>query len=322
VTLQRAANGLQYPVDTITAGAPRDLAPIAREQVGVGWYPKALTRTALDSGAMRKVAPGEDTLARAMASSAPGDQLQLQRGQYRIDQVVNVDHPVSVIGPRRGRASLQFSRPTLFEIRAGGSLKLARLDIDGALAPDAAGNAVVRIAPGSQAFNYTLLIEDSHIHGLTSNKAFDVVNAGKGSLAARIGMTNTTVEDISGSVIAAAAETDDLGTYNAEQVDIVASRFRNIAGPLLNLYRGGTDESTFGPTLRVHANQLDNVGVAADTSLRLHGVQTATLTDNQFLRSGRVRFSHRVGEPRLAAHGNVLDATAAMQSDTPAETLP
>lgn len=322
VTLQRAANGLQYPVETIAAGAPRDLAPIAREQVGVSWYPKTLTSTALDSGATRKVAPGEDTLSRAMADSAPGDQLQLQRGQYRIDQVLNVDHPVSVVGPRRGRASLQFSRPALFEIRAGGSLKLTGLDIDGALAPDAAGNAVVRIAPGSQAFNYTLLIEDSRIHGLTTNKAFDVVNAGKGSLAARIGLRNSTVEDISGSVIAAAAETDDLGTYNAEQVDIVDSTFRNIAGPLLNLYRGGTDESTFGPTLRVHGNQLDNVGVAADTSLRLHGVQTATLTDNQFLRSGRVRFSHRVGEPRLAAHGNVLDATAAMQSDTPAETLP
>ncbi len=322
LTLQRAANGLQYPVEPMTAGAPRDLAPIARDQVGVSWYPKTLGSVALDSGTVRNVAPGDDTLRRAIAASAPGDQLQLQRGLYRVDQVLGVDHPLSVVGPRRGRASLQFSRPSLFEIRAGGALKLSRLDIDGALAPDAAGNAVVRIAPGSQAFNYTLLIEHSRIHGLTTNKAFDVVNAGKGSLAARIALDNTTVEDISGSVIAAAAETDDLGTYNAEQVDIVDSQFRRIGGPLVNLYRGGTDESTFGPTLRVHGNQLDNVGVAADTSLRLHGVQTATLTGNRFAHSGRVRFSHRVGEPRLRVRDNVLTATAAMQSDTPAETLP
>ena len=322
VTLQRAANGLQYPVETVAAGAPRDLAPIARDQVGVDWYPKTVTATALDSGAVHTVAPGEDTLTTAVAASAPGDRLQLQRGQYRVNQVLRVDHPLSVIGPARGHASLQFSRPSLFDIRAGGALKLSRLEIDGALAPDAAGNAVVRIAPGSQAFNYTLLIDNSHIHGLTANKAFDVINAGKGSLAARIAVSTTTVDDISGSVIAAAAETDDLGTYNAEQVDIVDSRFQNITGPLLNLYRGGTDESTFGPTLRVHGNQLENVGRADDTSLRLHGVQTATLTDNQFLRSGRVRFSHRVGEPRLTAHGNVFTGTAAMQSDTPAETLP
>jgi len=322
VTLQRAANGLQYPVDPIAAGAPRDLAPIARDQVGVAWYPKALDTTALGSGSLRQVAPGEDTLTRAIAASAPGDRLQLQRGQYRVDQVLGVNHPLSVIGPARGQARLQFTRPSLFEIRAGGSLKLSRLDIDGALAPDTAGNAVVRIAPGSQAFNYTLLIEDSRIHGLTANKAFDVVNAGKGSLAARIAISNTTVDDISGSVIAAAAETDDLGTYNAEQVDIVDSRFTRIGGPLLDLYRGGTDESTFGPSLRVQGNQLQAVGVADDTSLRLHGVQQATLVDNQFAHSGRVRFSHRVGEPRLRVRNNVLTATAAMQSDTPAETLP
>ncbi|WP_313217226.1 polysaccharide lyase 6 family protein [Stenotrophomonas sp.] len=322
VTLQRAANGLQYPLGPIAAGAPRDLAPIARDQVGVAWYPKALDTTALDSGSLRQVAPGEDTLTRAIAASAPGDRLQLQRGQYRVDQVLGVNHPLSVIGPARGQARLQFTRPSLFEIRAGGSLKLSRLDIDGALAPDTAGNAVVRIAPGRQAFNYTLLIEDSRIHGLTANKAFDVVNAGKGSLAARIGISNTTVDDISGSVIAAAAETDDLGTYNAEQVHIVDSRFTRIGGPLLDLYRGGTDESTFGPSLRVQGNQLQAVGVADDTSLRLHGVQQATLVDNQFAHSGRVRFSHRVGEPRLRVRNNVLTATAAMQSDTPAETLP
>ncbi|MEG2803558.1 polysaccharide lyase 6 family protein [Stenotrophomonas sp.] len=322
VTLQRATNGLQYPVETLAAGAPRDLAPIARTQVGVDWYPKTINAVALDSGPVRTVAPGEDTLTRAIAASAPGERLQLQGGQYRINQVLDVAHPLSVLGPARGQARLQFTRPSLFEIRAGGALKLSRLDIDGALAPDAAGNAVVRIAPGSQAFNYTLLIQDSRIHGLTSNKAFDVINAGKGSLAARIAVTGTTVADISGSVIAAAAETDDLGTYNAEQVDILDSHFQRIGGPLLSLYRGGTDESTFGPTLRVQRNVLDQVGRADDTSLRLHGVQTATLTDNQFLRSGRVRFSHQVGEPRLAMRANALTDTAAAQTDTPAETLP
>jgi len=90
----------------------------------------------------------------------------------------------------------------------------------------------------------------------------------------------------------------------------------------LTLYRGGTDESTFGPSLLLQGNQLQQVGVADDTSLRLQGVQQAMLVDNQFAHSGRVRFSHRVGEPQLRVRNNVLTATAAMQSDTPAETLP
>jgi len=313
LTLQRAPNGLLYPTTAVDAGAPRDLAPIARDQVGVDWYPKTLPATALDSGAVRQVAPGEDTLTAAVAASSPGDRLQLQRGRYTVSQVLAVDHPLSVLGPARGQASVQFTRPSLFEIGAGGSLRLARLDIDGALAPDAAGNAVIRVPPGSQAFNYTLLVDDSRVHGLTANKAFDVIATGKGSLAARIALSNVTVEDISGSVIAAAAETDDLGTYNAEQVDLLDSRFRRIGGPVLNLYRGGTDESTFGPALQVRGNQFEQVGVADDTSLRLHGVQFASIRDNRFDRSGRIRFSHR---------DNPLTATAPLLSDTPVEALP
>ncbi|MGZ0119833.1 polysaccharide lyase 6 family protein [Stenotrophomonas rhizophila] len=322
VSLQRAANGLLYPTAAIDAGAPRDLTPIPRDQVGVDWYPKTLPSTALDSGAVRRVAPGEDTLTAAVAASAPGDRLQLQRGRYTVSQVLAVNHPLSVVGPAHGQASVQFSRPSLFEIGARGSLRLARLDIDGALAPDAAGNAVIRVPPGSQAFNYTLRIEDSRVHGLTANKAFDVIATGKGSLAAQIALANVTVEDITGSVIAAAAETDDLGTYNAEQVDLLDSTFRRIGGPVVNLYRGGTDESTFGPALQVHGNQFEQAGVADDTSLRLHGVQFASIRGNRFDRSGRIRFSHRVGEPTLRMGDNPLTATAPLLSDTPVEALP
>ncbi len=322
LTLQRASNGLLYPVTAVDAGAPRDLAPVAREDVGVAWYPKTLTTPALDSGIAHDVAPGEDSLAAAIDASEPGDRLQLQPGLYRVNRVLALDQPLTIVGPSRGHAHVQFSRPTLFELRAGGSLRLSRLDIDGTLAPNAAGNAVVRVPSDGQAFDYTLQIDDSHIHGLTAGSAFHVVATGKGSFAAHIALNRVTVEDVTGSVIAAAAETDDRGTYNVEQVDVLHSRFARIGGPVLDLYRGGIDESTFGPTLRVQGNQLEQVGVADDTSLRLHGVQHAIVADNAFAHSGRVRFSHSVGKPRLQIRRNVHDATAAMQSDTPAETLP
>jgi poly(beta-D-mannuronate) lyase len=322
LTLQRAANGLMYPPTGTVIGAPRDLAPIARDQVGVDWYPKQRTQVAVDSGARHGVSPGDDTLTRAVADSAPGDVLQLTAGDYRVGQVLGLTHPLSVEGPQQGTARVRFSGPSLFELRAGGALRLTRLDIDGSLAPDVAGNAVVRVPPGSQAFDYTLEITHSHIHGLTSNKAFDVITTGKGTFARWIRLQQVTVDDISGSVINAAAETDNLGTYNAEAVDILDSDFQRVGGPLVNLYRGGTDESTFGPALHLRGSRLDKVGVADDTSLRLHGVQLASLSDTTWQRSGRVRFTHQVGEPQLRLHGNTFTATAALQSDTPAETLP
>jgi poly(beta-D-mannuronate) lyase len=322
LTLQRAANGLLYPPAGTEVGAPRDLAPIPREQVGVDWYPKQHTQVAVDSGARHTVAAGEDTLTRAVADTAPGDILQLKAGDYRVNQVLALAHPLSVEGPMHGTARVRFSGPSLFELRAGGALRLTRLDIDGSLAPDMAGNAVVRVPPGSQAFNYTLDITHSHIHGLTSNKAFDVINTGKGTFARSIRLQQVQVNDISGSVINASAETDDLGTYNAEVVDILDSRFSRIGGAVVDLYRGGTDESTFGPALHLRGSTLDEVGAKGDASLRLHGVQLASLERTHWTRSGRVRFSHETGEPQLHLRGNTFTATAALQSDTPAETLP
>lgn len=322
LTLQRAANGLLYPPAGTEVGAPRDLAPIPREQVGVDWYPKQHTQVSVDSGARHTVAAGEDTLTRAVADTAPGDILQLKAGDYRVNQVLALAHPLSVEGPMHGTARVRFSGPSLFELRAGGALRLARLDIDGSLAPDVAGNAVVRVPPGSQAFNYTLDITHSHIHGLTSNKAFDVINTGKGTFARSIRLQQVQVSDISGSVINASAETDDLGTYNAEVVDILDSRFSRIGGAVVDLYRGGTDESTFGPALHLRGSTLDEVGAKGDASLRLHGVQLASLERTHWTRSGRVRFSHETGEPQLHLRGNTFTATAALQSDTPAETLP
>ena len=181
---------------------------------------------------------------------------------------------------------------------------------------------MIRVPPGSQAFDYTLEIANSRIHDLSSNKAFDVINTGKGTFAALIRLHGVTVNDISGSVIAAAAETDDLGTYNAESVEIVDSVFQRIGGPLVNLYRGGTDESTFGPAFALRGSRLEQVGNVGDTSLRLHGVQQAHLSDTTWLRSGRVRFTHQTGEPHLRLRNTTFTATAALQSDIPAETLP
>ncbi|MDR6991986.1 polysaccharide lyase 6 family protein [Luteimonas sp. 3794] len=320
VTLQRAANGLQHPLELEGVGAPRDLQFIARRAVGVDWYPKNAERVALDGGRTLEVAPGEDSLGTALAASGPGDRLQLGAGRYVVTRTLEVAHPVSVVGPTRGTARIAFSRPVLFDLQRGGSLRLARLDIDGALAPDQAGNAVVRIAPGSQAANYELRIEDSRIHGLSVNAGFDLINAGKGSMADLIALHRVEVADVSGAVLSAAAETDDLGTYNAEHVEIGGSRFRRVAGPVVDLYRGGTDESTFGPELIVRDSVFEDAG-RGDAALRLRGVQRAVLDGNRFRRSGDVRFSHRVGDPSLLASRNQFAAGGRILADIPVEAI-
>lgn len=303
VALVRNGHGLLVAENATGVGARRDLQPIARGDTGVAWYSKDGVSVALDAGRSIEVRGGDDALAAAVAQSKAGDRLALAAGKYIVDQVLTIDHPLTLEGPNDGVASIGFSRPTLFEIARGGSLRLSRLSISGANAPDSAGNAVIRTREGSGAANYVLVIEDGRFVDMNVNRSFDVFSAAKSTMADRIVLARVAVERISGDVIAADVETDDLGAYNIERLEIVDSTFRDVAGAVVNLYRGGTDESTFGPRLVLTGSTFERVGLGksnpAKASLRLHGVQFAEVRGNRYVDSAGLRFVRTVGEPVL-----------------------
>ena len=292
-------------------GARSDLRVTRRQDTGVAWYVKGADSVAFDSGRMIPVAPGDDTLTAALASAQPGDQLVLAPGLYVVNQVLTVSQVISVRGPDGGEAILKFSRPTLFEIARGGSLKLSGLTMSGEAAPDYVGNAVIRTAAG--AANYRLAIEDSRFTEMGVNRAFDAISLTKGTTADQITLRRIRADHISGSVLAAHTETDDLGFYNVEGVEILDSVFTDIAGPAVDLYRGGTDESTFGPRIVVSGSSFERVGArhAPPVALALHGVQNARLSDNRFVDGGGVRFFRTVGAPSFRETGTTLDRAPA-----------
>lgn len=315
VALVRGASGLLVPETPQGAGASPDLVMIPRAETGVAWYPKDVQAARLDQGAEIAVDPTEGALAAAVAAARPGDVLVLAPGRYAVDRTLTIGAPLTVRGSGQGRVEIAFSRPSLFEVAKGGSLKLAGLTVSGADAPDETGNAVIRVAPGSSAANFDLVLEDVEVRDLTVNRGFNLIALGKGVMADRVLLRDVRVENITGSVISAAAETDDRGTYNAELVQIEGGTFRRIGASLVDLYRGGTDESTFGPRLVIKGASLERVGSVDQSSILMRGVQHAELVDNILTDSGAVRFSHRVGEPVLAVAGNRLIRTPEMQTD-------
>lgn len=315
VALTRGRGGLLVPEGLEGVGASRDLRIVARASTGVDWYPKHGQQPKLDTGPEVAVGSGEGALAAAAEAAEPGAILVLAAGRYSVDRTIAVDAPLTLRGPAEGEAEIVFSRPALFQVAKGGSLKLSRLSISGREAPDEVGNAVIRVAPGSNAANYELILEDSRVADLTVNRGFDVISLGKGGMADRVRLKNMTIENISGAVVSAAAETDDRGTYNAETVEIEGGVFRRVGGPVVDLYRGGTDESTFGPRLWVRGAVFDHAGSAATPALLMRGVQFAELRDNSLTDSGAIRFTHRTGEPVLIAADNRLVRTPALETD-------
>ena len=311
IELQRGSGGLQAPVGMRDVGARADLRVTRRQDTGVAWYAKGTESIAFDSGRTIPVLPGDDTLTAALASALPGDRLVLASGAYTVNQVLSVAHVITVRGPDDGEAVLKFSRPTLFEIARGGSLKLSGLTMSGEAAPDYVGNAVIRTAAG--AANYRLVIEDSRFTDMGVNRAFDAISLTKGTTADQIILRRVRADHISGSVLAAHTETDDLGFYNVEGVEIIDSVFTDITGPAVDLYRGGTDESTFGPRIVVSGSTFERVGARGSppVALALHGVQNARLSDNRFINGGGVRFYRTVGAPSFRETGTTLDRAPA-----------
>ncbi len=116
-------------------------------------------------------------------------------------------------------------------------------------------------------------------------------------------ISGSRLTDISGAVLDLAGETGASGLYGAETVDITDSQFTRLGGPVLDILRGGTDESTFGPRVRVKGSAFRDVA-PGQPSMRLDGVQVVELDGNLFERAAPARITIHVGKPDLSEAGN------------------
>jgi len=148
---------------------------------------------------------------------------------------------------------------------------------------------------------------------LDVNRHFNVLEISKSTMADRISISNSSFSDVSGAILNLDKEFDDYGIYNAEYIEIRNSRFSNVQGTIADVYRGGTDESTFGPHFQLTDSSLNNVGKGSKNksgaSIFLHGVQVTSIHGNKFYDSAPIKLYHTVGEPVSAVTGNTFVAT-------------
>ncbi|MEM8997849.1 MAG: alginate lyase family protein, partial [Acidobacteriota bacterium] len=314
VPLETTAGGLLYPVAGSLpdgVGAGRDLEVLDRQDTGPAWYPKPEAGEVFDGGRVHPVAPGEDTLTAALEGAGAGDVLELGAGEYAVRKILVLDRPITVRArPGSGeRPRVRFSRSALFELADGGSLRLDGLTIDGSAAPDAYGNAVIRTSRYSMLGNYRVQVSNAEVVNLDTNHSFDFLQVAKHTFADRIDIRDSAFSRVSGHIIELDREIDDLGIYNAESVTVANSSFRDVGGALATVYRGGTDESTFGPHVEIVDNVLDNVGGhrrnKTGASIYLHGAQVVTITGNRSRKSPPIRVEPTVGEPVMRIENNV-----------------
>lgn len=320
IELAKADNGLLYPVDPDLAdiGAKKGLSVLKRSETGPSWYPKPGYADRFDTGVTHEIGPGLDTLVDGVNAAESGDIVVLAEGDYLVSRTIKLQKPVTVRG--NGNARIEFERTALFEIADGGSLKLDGVTISGKSAPDSAGNTAIRTSRYSMLGNYSLVVENSIVEDLDTNHSFNFFTVAKHTFADRIDIRGSVFRNITGAILPLNRELDDLGIYNGEYITILGSRFENIGGAVADIYRGGTDESTFGPHFLMSLSVVVATGNdkrnKSQASVRLHGVQATDIHDNEFVDSSPVRIIETVGEPVTKVGDNRFDGTAVPIIDT------
>ena len=276
--------------------------PVSKGEVGADYYSKEGYERTFNSGTTIKVPGGENTILEALAKSKSGDILELENGaEYLLTKYAFVYYPVSIVVPAGEKAKILSEKQSFFKIENGGALLFKNVLFDGAESPDYAGNNVISTSNYSMNKNYAVVIEDCEVKNLNTNHSFDFLKSYKHTFADSINIISTKMTNVTGAVIRLDMETEDLGIYNAENIKIINSTFTNIQHEVANVYRGGTDESTFGPIMTIKDVEINNSGKGKRNTtgavLRFHGVQKLSIDNVKINDSKAMDLFMTNGEP-------------------------
>ena len=301
--LSENENGLLVPpadlVDRIGFG-PIAL-PVTKEEVGATYYPKREIQGSFGVGQSIAVSPGTDTMLDALANCSSGDVLVLENGgEYVMTKYAIVNHPITIMTNEGVKAVILSERQSFFKIQNGGALSFKNVVFDGAKSPDQAGNNVVTTTY-SMNQNYALVVEDCEIRDLDKNHSFDFIKPAKYTFADSVIITNSHFTNLTGAVMSLDLEKEGIGNYNAENVKITNSTFTGVKHEIANIYRGGTDESTFGPMVTIKDIEINNSGHGKrntiGAALRFHGVQKLNVDNVKISDSKGIDLYMTNGEP-------------------------
>lgn len=167
--------------------------------------------------------------------------------------------------------------------------------------------------------NYSLAVRDSRVTNLDVNHSFNFLKVYQNTFADSIEIINTEMTNITGSILSLDEETEDLGIYNGENITIKGSKFTDVQGSVANIYRGGTDESTFGPIVVIEDSEFTNTGLGArnksEASLLFHGVQNLQVSNSRWSNSAPLELYLTNGEPITKIKDVVMNDTAPIRAN-------
>ncbi len=244
-----------------------------------------------------------DDLPAVVAAAEPFSVVELvdAGGDYTLTQSIVVDKPLTI----RAKANLA-TRPvisyggdsaqSMITVDDGGDLMLVGIAFDGLMKPGKSGASAGVSSAAVMLDTYNLTVDGCEFRDFGSG-GFYSIRGTKSTFAQKVVIRNTLFRNLSGDAINYAAECDDNGRYNAEEMLIENCSFTRLLGIPINIYRGGSDESTAGPFVIIKGcNFDDSCNRERGSVIRMMGAQYARVENCNFTNSGRGAFSVRLDE--------------------------
>lgn len=224
--------------------------------------------------------------------------VELEGKEYRLTETILVDKPMIIRGVP-GKTVLRYvgdNPASMITIANGGRLEVSGVTFNGILEPGKrlAFSGISTAETLNQP--YRLKVDNCEFMNFVES-TFAAIKGTKSTFADSVVIRNSRFHDISGNGVDYAAERDDKGRYSVDDFILDNCSFTRFLGIPVNLYRGGSDESTAGPYVSIANCVFDDCcNRQRGSVMRLIGPQLMTISGCRFIGSGRGGASIRLDE--------------------------
>ena len=243
---------------------------------GAAWFPK-VPKTNIKSTVTVDCKNSEELY--RQADKKEPMRIRLTGEKYYFPKPVCINSTIEIQSAGKRPIILETSNEilSLFIVSAGATLRMTQSHF---AAENVHATNFISSDTSGNADHYSFIFESSSVAGLASKNFF---YAYKASIADSIIIRNNSIRNCTSNFFSMNEEKDDKGYYNAEHISISHNNFESIKGTLLNIYRGGSDESTLGPYLNFSHNKIKNCHSSENGPLiSLTGVQVSKMFSNYF----------------------------------------
>jgi len=275
--------------------------PVLRKDCGQSWLIPSDMKTA-HKGQLIYVESGADKLLEAIGNASAGDIIELtEEGDYSVSSDIFIDYPLTIRASDKlkNRPQIRYNgskQGNIITIRDGGELVVSGLSFNGMSEPGKSTASAGISTLNGMLKPYLLTIDNCEFFDFPEGTTTPVRGM-KNTFSEKIVIKNSLFRAVSADAVNYAGERDDQGKYNVEELIIENCSFNRILGIGINVYRGGSDESTAGPIVKISNCTFEDVcNKERGSVLRLIGAQVLDVNSCNFSNSGRGGVAIRLDE--------------------------